>query len=165
MNRGFIYSMYNYLNEKNSEQRNGISVTKDEIEDFENKYSINLPNYYKKFILDTNGGSIRDELIFNINNDIFEGLDHIYFDTLDSTISWLDQILNNEYDEIGKNLINNKILCIGISSGTGLLIGISTITGKIGIVDYGLTFDTPFFVIADSFEDFINRFEINPDYK
>lgn len=141
---------------KNSDLGNIINQA--DIDNFEKKYNLSLPSDYKSFLLDTNGGKLDDNIYFEFNNNISDGVSSIYFEHLNSICFWIDDIISNQDDDIGYRLLHNNIIRIGYSGSNGLNIGIIAEKDKksIVIIDYEFITEDPFLKIANNFTEFIN---------
>lgn len=130
-----------------------------DLELFQKKYNINLPEDYKAFLLKNNGGSANDEIIcFNaekIEEPIALGT---LFGVGYTKKSLSIETWQNEYgDELSENM-----LIIGHATGSGLLLLINQRDWK-GVyfwdncLDYeNSTQDECMYFVAKTFKDFLN---------
>lgn len=130
-----------------------------DLEEFENYFKIELSIDYKSFMLENNGGSVENKYLYYLSNED-DYMEIIEFKNLE--ILYESQKLVEEYEDL--NLYKkNKMLRIGdYLSGNSICLCYSNENiGKIYYIDD--VHDDKFILIANSFDEFINGFEYNPD--
>jgi hypothetical protein len=136
-----------------------LSVSIDEISDFEKKYDITFPDYFKEFLLLYNGAGlvenwlIQDETIYIVNNIL------PLHSNINASIELILPAVKDPVDGIGRN----DLIPFGIDPG-GRPFYVSTGESDYGYVYYDLLgiveeHEDPLLKIADSFEEFINRLQ------
>jgi hypothetical protein len=140
-----------------------VTVTRKDISSFEEKLKISLPISYKNYLLRCNGGNPDDgtySMSENIDGDEeFSGIDWFYSISNDYTTS-LEKNINTFYGRVPYDMIpigedgGGNQICLGISGER---------YGKVYFWDHDWESDEDepwyenVYLIANSFEDFINK--------
>lgn len=135
-----------------------------QIENFEFNIGFNLPKEYKIFLFENNGAKV--------NYDVFrfkEPLEHSE-DFIENEIHLLNFSSLSDLEDFGlfeeEENTNRKYINIasGMSGSECIYLSLNNQTyGQIYFAD--LTHDNRFIPIANNLEDFLNGFEIDPDYE
>jgi len=141
-------------------------LTEEDIKAFEKKNNIALPNDYRKFLIQYNGGEPLDPL-FKKNNELgtivvntLYGLNtEEKYDDIDHTIQTYTNRISNQFIPIGDDPGGNQIV-LGISG---------PFKGKIYFWDHNTELENDEFtenvlpgnmyLLADSFNEFLNKLE------
>lgn len=141
-------------------------VTLKNLANLEEKYNLDLEEKYKNFLLNKNGGYINLNYVFYLDeNDKDNYLHTVEFYSFKRLKDVLKINLKNKNDEysIGYLLLKNNMLNIG-QSNLGFELCLSYLKenfGKIYYVDD--PHESEFVFLANSFDEFINGFEICPE--
>lgn len=145
-------------------------VSMKKIEEFEKKYSISLPQDYKNFLSKTNGCYIDSKWFYKCKNENLSGFRLEALDEIDIGIYGDLEIFNSEpmnEDYPAPHIyFIKKVLYIGSIDAWDYSLYLcyeGENKGKLYKVDEPHDFE--FFLIANSFDEFINGFEIDPDYE
>lgn len=141
----------------------GEKLTEQDILNLEHKLNVNLPQDYKGFLLQNNGGSPVEDWVFDFTQILPESgkpFDNSSVIRKFSTLSELPVFYDNL---IGEELIPEKFLPIASDPGGNqiLLCTNENNHGKIYFADHGMyDLETDYWLmteLADSFTEFINK--------
>ncbi|WP_058487072.1 SMI1/KNR4 family protein [Defluviitalea phaphyphila] len=132
------------------------------IDEFEQYVGFSLPNDYKRFLLEYNGGKPKERYYTFFVQELNENIPFDVLYGLNTAIKQVD--LKMWYDEYKEDLLENCII-IGSDSGTGLIILINEDEDE-GIYywDHSWYFEQSneennVYKISDSFQEFFNDLE------
>jgi hypothetical protein len=134
-------------------------ISIEDINNFEKEFKIKIPDDYKEFLLEHNGGEPEDDMIFDYDDELFGGFSILSFRSLKSIRNELKRYTENpkeDYLETIKNKLFtfclttfNFQLCMGFGKKN---------KGKIYILDREEIYNTPFILISNSFTEFMSSF-------
>jgi hypothetical protein len=155
-------------------QQRGKKLTEARLTEIEKKFNICLPDAYRAFMLENNGGHPRPHLVCpKGSKEPIWGCEHFY--TIDSGRDWDDWILEFETMKDAESPRLPPRL-VPIAEDNGNLFCISVIGEDVGKVywwnheeeflnshDHGIPDDSGISFVADSFEQFLSQFAEDPD--